>query len=394
MEKAPVLENAVRKLASKAARGVRIPQTVTVKGLDYVAQRELEHLFGTVGGRDSSGGFYIQLLPMFQERSAWRDAIEYFGLAGGGSSSVTGNVFERLKMLEPCLGPLVDMLSANDEVARFARKAENQKAWLCLAKGMREHILRGRITTLSQLGSDLFGDSKRLRSGPLRRQLVIMAATLAGFDPDDERKVLEGALIVDNPYTSYVTFSAPVKFTLRDGSQFDYPDRHFALKMAVQLPLETVLEIDEIEWMSDSMRVTTSENAAPFARLVAENTPSVYTAGYPCLAVKVLLHKLSEKGVACVHEGDADLDGFRIASEVGKAIRLEGILASDVLANAPDDFGIELSPEQSKRAWAFLSSRQGDEFMFSSEVKDILARGRWIEQESFASILGKKGARG
>ena len=58
IEKAPAVAAAVKKLASKIARGVRIPETYSVKGLDYEAQRELERLFGTIGHRTSDGRFY------------------------------------------------------------------------------------------------------------------------------------------------------------------------------------------------------------------------------------------------------------------------------------------------------------------------------------------------
>ena len=49
IEKAPAVAAAVKKLASKVARGVRLPETYSVKGLDYDAQRELEHLLGIIG---------------------------------------------------------------------------------------------------------------------------------------------------------------------------------------------------------------------------------------------------------------------------------------------------------------------------------------------------------
>ena len=58
IEKAPAVGEAVKKLASKIARGVRLPETYSVKNLDYNAQRELERLFGTIGHRTSDGRFY------------------------------------------------------------------------------------------------------------------------------------------------------------------------------------------------------------------------------------------------------------------------------------------------------------------------------------------------
>ena len=54
------------------------------------------------------------------------------------------------------------------------------------------------------------------------------------------------------------------------------------------------------------------------------------------------------------------------------------------------DAGRELTSDQSKRAWEFLSNPQWKNFRFADDVRRILSRGRWIEQESFASIFAAK----
>ena len=140
--------------------------------------------------------------------------------------------------------------------------------------------------------------------------------------------------------------------------------------------------------------MTTSENAAPFANMVRKGDACVYTAGYPCLAVKMFLHKIGETGSQCIHEGDADLDGFRIASEVGKCIPIKRVVASEVLECAAPDRGRELTADQSKRSLALLANPQWQNFRFADDIRRMLSRGRWIEQESFGAILqaSKKGA--
>ena len=326
----------------------------------------------------------------------WREALEYFGLVKAESEFDDEDVFARLKLMEPELESLIDSLAADEEVARFVEKAENRKDWKRLFLSVIKRFSSpecGLITTLSQLGSDWFRDSKKLRSGALRRQLVIILAVLADMDKDDERLALEGALIVDNPYTSSVTFSLPVNLIMNDGAVFDYPSRHQARRMAVQLPLETVVNIDKIEWDVKPETITTSENAAPFANMVGKGVACVYTAGYPCLAVKVFLNKLYRSGAECIHEGDADLDGFRIAKEVGNCISLKRVVASDVLKVASSEAGRELSLEQKKRAMAFLLNPKYKGYKFADEIKSVLQRGKWIEQESFAAIL-KKSSKG
>ena len=397
IEKAPAVADAVKKLASKVARGVRLPERYSVKNLDYDAQRELEHLFGTIGQRTPDGRFYISILPAFHEKAEWRDALEYFGLVKEESDSEDEDIFARLKLLEPDLTPLIDALAADEEVVRFVSKKENRKDWKRLFISLIERFSSpkcGLITTLSQLGSDWFGDSKKLRSGALRRQLVVILAILSDLDREDERLVLEGALIVDNPYTSSVTFSLPVTLIMKDGAVFDYPSRYHTRRMAVQLPLETVVNIERVEWDVKPQTITTSENAAPFANMVAKGAACVYTAGFPSLAVKVFLNKLSKSGSECVHEGDADLDGFRIATEVGNCIRLKKVVASDVLKKASLDAGRELTSEQMKRISAFLFNPKYSDYEFADEIQSILKRGRWIEQESFTGVLKGREVKG
>jgi hypothetical protein len=390
IEKAPAVGDAVKKLASKVARGVRLPETYSVKNLDYDAQRELERLFRTIGQCTPDGRFYISILPMFQEKTVWREALEYFGLVKAETESDDEDVFARLKLLEPERAPLIDSLAADEEVARFAEKVENKKDWKRLFLSVIKRFSSpecGLITTFSQLVSDWFGDSKKLRSGALRRQLVVILAILYDMDREEERLVLEGALIVDNPYTSSVTFSLPITLIMKDGAVFDYPSSYHARRMAVQLPLETVDNIERVEWDVSPQTITTSENAAPFANMVAKGAACVYTAGFPSLAVKVFLNKLFKSGSECIHEGDADLDGFRIATEVGNCIRLKKVVASDVLKKASLDAGRELTSEQKKRISAFLFNPKYSDYEFADEIQSILKRGRWIEQESFAGVL-------
>ena len=397
IEKAPAVGVAVKKLASKIARGARLPATYSVKNLDYDAQRELEHLLGTIGQRAPDGRFYISILPAFHEKAEWREALEYFGLVKKERDCDDEDIFARLKLLEPDLTSLIDALAADEEVVRFVSKAENRKDWKRLFQSLVERFLSpkcGLITTLSQLGSDWFDDSKKLRSGALRRQLVVILAILSDMDREDERLVLEGALIVDNPYTSSVTFSLPVTLIMKDGSVFDYPSRYHARRMAVQLPLETVVNIERVEWDVKPQTLTTSENAAPFANMVAKGASCVYTAGFPSLAVKVFLKKLFKSGFECIHEGDADLDGFRIAEEIGNCIRLKKVVASDVLKKASLDAGRELTSEQMKRTSAFLANLKYRDYEFADEIQSILNRGRWIEQESFAGVLKGRGVKG
>ena len=395
IEKAPAVEGMLKKLAGKVARGVRLPASFTARGLDYAAQRELEHLLGTIGQRQPDGSFYIQLHEFLRDPEIWREAMEYFGLSRQGRDGGDGkDVFARLKLLEPEFSPFIDKLAANDEVQRFVATPKNQRPWMDVFRGVVGRIRnKGRsLTTLSQLGSDWLGDSKILRSGALRRQLVLVISVLGDDEPGKEdRRILEEFMVIDNPYTSNVTVFAPIILILDSGVMLDFPLKLFKQGMAATLPLETVAHIRSLSWEGPRRDLTTCENAAPFTSLISNRVPAIYTAGYPSLAVKMFLFLMSELGVECVHFGDADLDGFRIADEVGSYISLKGVAASEILKCADVDAGIPLTPEQSRRAWAYLSKHP--EFRFAEEVRIMLSHGRWIEQESFASVFAAKDGR-
>ena len=394
VEKAPAVGKVLKKLASKVARGKTLPETLVARDLDYTAQRELERLLGTIGRRTADGSVHIKIPASLREVEAWQEAMAYFGLNCGAVTD--GNdVFKRLKLLVPEAEEALDILSQRDEVSRFVADGQNGKDWMQLFRYLlEERILRDDCSaiTLSQLGSDCFNDSKKLRTGPLRRQLVHMLSILADHDPNDERTVFGHFGIVDNPYTTYVTAFIPIAFITNACVQFEFPRKLYDEGLAFQLPLETIQNIAGVGWdRSVSMTVTTCENAAPFARMVEKRVPCIYTEGYPNYCVKRLLNVLRIAGVKCVHEGDADLDGFNIAHEVSMCIDVKRVVASEVLADAMErdtPVGIPLTDEQRLRAKSFLDCNP--HCFCAKEIRQMLEWGRWIEQESFTSILAEK----
>jgi len=395
--RSPVIKPVLARLAKRAAAGKKLPETFSATGLDYAAQRELEGLFGTVGQRAADGRVYISVMQPLREPSEWRGLLGVLGVAEKGNGNDDDeDVFARLKLLEPDFEQVLENLAENGEVRRFVSKPANRKPWMALFRGA-VGIARGDtgrfLNTLSQLGSDWLGDSKALRSGALRRQLVLIVSAFGGEAQEfDERLTLEHFMIIDNPYTSNVTVFAPIVLILDGDIRLDYPYKLFENGLAATIPLESVSRIKSIEWKGQLCDLVTCENAAPFTDVVVNGQPAVYTAGYPSLAVKMLLYILSsDLGLGCVHLGDADLDGFRIAAELGNYIKVRTVAASEVLRCAKGDDGIALTDDQSKRAWVYLAKHP--DFCFADDVKRMLSRGRWIEQESFGSILGNGGRR-
>lgn len=387
LQKAPSLEPFLRKLAKKAATGKRIPASFTVRGLDYEAQGALGHFFGTVCGRTADGVVYGNILEFYREPRAWRPVIAYFEAADGEerpSADDAETMFTRLAWAEPGLVACLNNLKANSEVQRFVRQPENDERWyrlyLSAVKLVRDE--NSGAMTLSQLGSDWFNDSKCLRSGALRRQLALILGVFSDLDPDDERSLFGNFGIVDNPYTSFVTFFAPVVLEMQDGSRYDYPLQLFKSGLACQLPLETVEKLRQVEWSSDYDSVlVTSENAAPFADWVRRGKPSLYTEGYCNYAVQGLLRRLAEAGVEAEHEGDADLDGLRIAEGVGCIIPLKRVVAMEILANPGRLRGIPLTESQLGRLARFMEDHP--DFIGIAALRRLRELSSWFEQESF-----------
>ena len=128
VERAPAVAGILRKTAGKVARGVALPASVSFPDLDYAAQRELEGIFGVQGHRNASGRFSIAIPEPLRVSSAWREALDYFGLSHGAEEDGE-DVVSRLKLLEPGLADVLDELAANDETARFLAKRENRRDW-------------------------------------------------------------------------------------------------------------------------------------------------------------------------------------------------------------------------------------------------------------------------
>ena len=393
IQNAPAVAEVLRKLAGKVARGVALPGSFTAKELNYDAQRELERLFGTLGRRNSDGSLQMAMPQNLCEPCAWSDAMAYFGFEKQTADESAEDVFARLRLLLPDMDWFVDALSKSDEINRYLSRAENRGEWLTLAKYVLKNYFQYHRshTTLSQLGSDIFNDSKKLRSGALRNQLrAIFSAVLQGSKMD-ERELFEAIGIFENPYTSGVTLSAPITFEV-GGRIFDFPIAHYEEGMACQIPLATILEITEMRWYGKQMEIVTSENASPFMDLVSEGTPCVYTEGYPNAAVKMFLRRLSRFKLKCIHAGDADLDGFLIAEQIRDCIGLEDVKAYKALYWARRlklDAGIPLTDEQRRRIAAYVVKNDANGTV-RNYAEQLLDWGRWIEQESFASIFAAK----
>ena len=385
LEAAPKLRPLVMRWARMAARGERLPATFSAADLGYSDQQSLERFLRVTTSRTRSGRVSGTVPEEMRDPAAWRVAQEALGLAENNAVESTEDFLSRIQWQMPDAREVIAEFKDMPEVMRHLADVTNRPNWreLFASAWDRTQRKKGRATTLSQLGSDWFNDSKVLRSGALRRQLVLVLSAISGVSADDERSELAEAGIEENPYTSSVVVSAPFTFRLKDGTWFDYPMKFFMKRLVCQLPLEIVREIDRdsIGWQGYDNLVTTCENAAPIARYVEDRSPVVYTEGYPNLAVQGLLKIFARRGLKSVHMGDADLDGFRIAATVGRCIPVERVGAAEVLADPKRLKGIPLTPSQAARIDRFLTLHP--DFKYADSVRLIRERGCWYEQEGF-----------
>lgn len=371
------------RMAKRVLQGKPLPAHFTVRDLDYAAQGELERFLGTPLMRKADGTVSGVFPPHWRDPLAWQDVISALGLARDNDVKESAETFlTRLAWRVPEARTLIDALQKMPEVMRFLRNSTHREPWKRLFRGVLDFTREG-ITepmTLSLLGSRWLNDSKSLRTGPLRRQLALMLAALEERDVD-ERTLFGTYGIFENPYTSFVTFFAPLVFTTDAGETFDFPVRLFAAGQACTLPSETVGHIRAVEWQGENRSLATSENAAPFARYVAAGRPALYTEGYPNYAVQRLLRALGEVGVTADHAGDADFDGFRIAARVGRCLPVGRVVASEIVRNLDGIVGIPLTEAQQTRARRFLTAFP--QMPYAEEVSILLDTGCWYEQESF-----------
>ena len=385
LDAAPKLRPLLMRWARMAARGEKLPATFSAADLGYDDQQALERFLHVTTSRTRGGRVSGTVPEGMRDPAAWRPVSEALDLSENVAVESTEDFLSRIQWMIPDAREAIAEIKDMPEVMRHLADAANRPTWRELFASAWDRAQRktGRATTLSQLGSDWFNDSKILRSGTLRRQLVLILSAISGVSADDERSVLEDAGIGENPYTSSVVVSAPFTFRLKDGTRFDYPMKFFMKRLVCQLPLEIVREIDRdsIGWEGYDNLVTTCENAAPITRYVQDRCPVVYTEGYPNLAVQGLLKTFARRGLKSVHMGDADLDGLRIAATVDRCIPVERVGAAEVLTDPKGLEGIPLTPSQDARIDRFLALHP--DFKYADSVRLIRERGCWYEQEGF-----------
>ena len=204
LDAAPKLRPLVMRWARMAARGEKLPATFSVAGLGYDDQQLLESFLHVATSRTRSGRVSGTVPEEMRDPAAWRTVLEALDLAENIAAESTDDFLSRIQWQMPDAREAIVEIKGMSEVMRHLADAANRPTWreLFVSAWNRAHRKSCRATTLSQLGSDWFNDSKILRSGSLRRQLVLILSAISGASADDERSVLAEAGIEENPYTS------------------------------------------------------------------------------------------------------------------------------------------------------------------------------------------------
>ena len=397
LDRCPAMRPWLMPAARYAVTADALPATLTLGPVpeNKTGRQALEELFPD--SREENGRLKARLDASLRERERWLPLADLLGVKPAEpKTSATpderlAQSLQRLKVLYPDDTSFINTLRRSDQLHRFFRTADSAPDDLV---ALFEALVSLRVTTagltLSELGAKWFNDSKALRNGPLRQQFEHLLRLQSGDDDSDSTSLLNAYGIIENPYTTHVVVFAPFAYRTSNNEWFDWPYRLWQRCEAAILSWRTVRSITAIHIEKPfSLRVT-SENAAPFHRLVENRCPALYTEGYPNAAVKTLLRHFAQTGLACLHWGDTDLDGYRIADQV--ASQISSRMYTPPIAEPALHGHLQwLSDEQRRRIQQFMGVNP--DFPYLAELHQTLRLG-WLEQEQTIDLFAGKSPTG
>jgi hypothetical protein len=384
IEKRPELRPWLERLGRLSLKGARLPVEVTLG--EVPQERELRDTLTQLFGRSCravQGRLKVRLDDALRDPSRWLPLTTVLGLQAPTLPSdvereaLCTTVFRKLLLQYPSETALIEAAWKDDTVQRFVRfNAEALDRLFALFEVIRFLRTTRSSITLSELGSRIFNDSKSLRAGVYRQQLEQLLRLDSDMPETTASELLDLYGIIDNPYTTHVVVFVPFAYCTMQGEWLEWPTQLFQRGEAAILSWEAVRTIKTIRLTAPCTMLVTSENSAPFHRLVEQKTPSLYTEGYPNLAVKTLLRHFADAGLTARHWGDTDLDGYRIAEQISRCIAMT--LYADA-SHAPVSC-IPLDDKQRLRLESFITRHP--DFPYLQQLRHTLLNG-WIEQEQF-----------
>lgn len=384
---APEVRPLLEALAHKALRTGTMPVSATLgpRPAALQAERTLSFIFG--GCRIRDGRIAVRLPDRLRTTDSLQALCEATGTrpppppAAEAATQRRTTALLRQALLHPAHRALLAELDGAGDLTWLFREREDAEAILNgLLQAVTLLLSDHPAITLSQLGGQVLRDSKALRSGSLRSLLGRMVARAADLPADDPDAVLGQHGVVDNPCTTMALIFGPLIYADETGAEWDWPARLHAAGQPAVLTWDVVRRMHDVRLAAPVDGVLTSENAAPFHRLVESRCRAVcvYTAGYPNAAVCRLLERLGAAGLNGRHWGDTDLDGLRIASTVGRLLPMQLHRQDEATLARCADRLMPLTEAQLRRAAAFLDRHP--DFRFRAELAFTMANG-WLEQE-------------
>lgn len=388
LEKCPAMRPWLLRPARWAVTGQPLPATLTLGDVpqDKAVRRALEDIFP--GCREENGRLKARLDDAQRECARWLPLAVLLGVKAAqpkpsaSPEALLSRALQRLKVLHPDDSAFIGTLGRSDQLTRFFKSSPGaSEALVALFEALVSLRTAPAGITLSELGAKCFNDSKALRSGSLRQLLEHLLRLQAGNPNDDATTLFNSCGIIENPYTTHVVVFAPFAYRAHDGAWLDWPHHLWLRGEAAILSWKTVRALTAIRFEEPCRTLVTSENAAPFHRLVETRRAALYTEGYPNAAVKTLLRRFAQAGADALHWGDTDLDGYRIAEQVSRAI---ATTLFPPPMNPTNTHLLRLTHEQRHRLTQYIDDHP--DFPYLAELRNTLAHG-WLEQEQTIDLL-------
>ena len=297
-------------------------------------------------------------------------------------------LLDRLRLGFPRLRDLVDYLAENPEELRGLRigsASDTTNRCFQLAKTLQYLLDNTEPVTVSELGAQFFESSKALRQGELRTLLLRwLRLSLRDADlSDDEDQLLENFHVYHDRLTVNAVLFGPVIYR-KHGREFDWIYQLYKQGEAATLNWANLMEMETMHWQDsegDPPQLICCENEAPFSQLVRQQPGNGYlfTGGFPNSAVCTIYRLLAPQASRCLHWGDSDPNGLRIASILHALFPLQLYRCNIETLKRCEQFLLPLTDRQKCVARAMLTP---GEFPFQDELRFTLAQG-WLEQEKW-----------
>ncbi len=303
----------------------------------------------------------------------------------------------RLQLGFPDLHELTEFLNNNPETIRTfftasrEKEAEHKVTELCFHLAHTIKFLQNNQepVTISELGARFFRDSKVLRQGEIRSLFIrFLTHYYLEEEVQSEEKLLTSFNVYHDRLTVNTVIYGPIIY-IKNGAEHDWIYNLYQNGEAATVSWSNLQGIDRMYWADAAgrsiriPRFICCENEAPFSLHLRHHPEDalLFTAGFPNNATRKLYQLLARQSASCLHWGDTDPNGLRIAAILNDIhpLRLYRCDAETILTHREQL--LPLTDKQTQTARTILKQK---DFPFRDELLIALKRG-WLEQESWQS---------